>query len=54
MPHEATECGNENFEFIVSERVKVKIPIIHSNECVNIFIIQIEHTAKKQKTLVKV
>ena len=23
IPHEATECGIENFEFIVSERVQV-------------------------------
>ena len=43
MPaHEAAESGIENFEFIVSERFT-------SNECVNIFIIQIEYTANKHR-----
>ena len=35
IPHEAAECGIENF--------------VTSNECVNIFIIQIEYTANKNR-----
>ena len=39
---------NENFEFIVSERVQVNSDNSLA-ECVNIFIIQIEYTANKNR-----
>ena len=40
--YEAAECGIEDFEFIVSE-------LVRSNDCVNIFIIQIKYTAHKNR-----
>ena len=40
----------KNFEFIVSERVQVN-PDFTSNECVNLFIIQIEYTASQNRQI---
>ena len=48
IPCEVTDCGIENFEFFVSERVQVN-PDNSLAECVNIFIIQTEYTAKKSR-----
>ena len=47
IPHKTAENGIENSLFIVCERVQANpdnSPAI--NECVNIFIIQTEYTAK--------
>ena len=45
IPYEVNDCSIENFEFIVSERVQVN-PDNSLADCVNIFIIQTELTAK--------
>ena len=44
------ECGIENFEFIVSKRVQVN-PDNALAECVDIFIIQIEYTAQRNRQI---
>ena len=41
IPYEVDDCGIENFEFIISERVQVN-PDNSLAGCVNIFIIQTE------------
>ena len=48
IPYEVDDCGIENFEFIISERVQVN-PDNSLAGCVNIFIIQTEYTAKKNR-----
>ena len=46
LTHEAAEYSIESFEFIVSEQVQINPT---SNEWVNIFIIEIEYTANKNR-----
>ena len=48
IPYEVDDCGIENFEFIVSERVQVNRDNSLA-DCVDIFISQTEYTAKKKK-----
>ena len=50
IPHKAALRGIGNFEFIVSERVQVNPNNSRAlTECVNIFIIQTEYTANKNR-----
>ena len=46
---EAAECGIENFEFIVSERVQVNPDNSWTMSASTFFFIQIEDTAKKKR-----
>ena len=49
MPHEAAECGIENFKFIVSERVLANPDNSRAMSALTFFIIQIEYTANKNR-----
>ena len=49
-PHEATECGIQNFKFIVSELVQVNPDNSRAMSALTfLLIIQIEYTATKNR-----
>ena len=49
IPHEAAECGIENFEFIVSERVQVNPDNSRAMSALTLLLFKIEYTANKNR-----